>query len=138
VVLNPAIVRGKGRPKGSKGKKTQGHNITAPRRNPSIFEYIPSSSAPAVLSYPRLATAQSIAVSNLLATQLDHNKDEEEEEEEEEKKKIINTIIPARQLSTTKLGLQRLSKTTDIYLPGTLPPRLYQTNPFARQTDDEI
>jgi hypothetical protein len=39
-------------------------------------------------------------------------------------------------LSTTALGLQRLEGTSDSYCPGTLPPRLYQTNPFSRQIDD--
>jgi hypothetical protein len=42
-------------------------------------------------------------------------------------------------LSTTQLGLQRLEEALDTYQPGTLPLRLYQTNPFARQlNDDEI
>ena len=38
-------------------------------------------------------------------------------------------------LSTTQLGLRRLNGLSNIYLPGTLPPRLYQTNSFAQQTD---
>jgi hypothetical protein len=38
-------------------------------------------------------------------------------------------------LSTTALGLQRLEDTSDSYCPGTLPPRLYQTNPFSKGTD---
>jgi hypothetical protein len=42
-----------------------------------------------------------------------------------------------RALSTTQLGLQRLEEAPDTYQPGTLPPRLYQTNPFARQQNDE-
>jgi hypothetical protein len=37
-------------------------------------------------------------------------------------------------LSSTQLGLQRLKGKSDSYQPGTLPPRLYQSNPFAQQT----
>lgn len=40
-----------------------------------------------------------------------------------------------RALSITQLGLRRLNRATDTYLLGTLSPRLYQTNPSARQTD---
>jgi hypothetical protein len=38
-------------------------------------------------------------------------------------------------LSTTQLGLRRLNGLSNTYFPGTLPPRLYQTNSFAQQTD---
>jgi hypothetical protein len=42
-------------------------------------------------------------------------------------------------LSTTQLRIQRLNGLSDTYLPGTLPPQLYQTNPFAQQkAADEI
>ena len=42
-------------------------------------------------------------------------------------------------MSTTQLGLQRLEEALNTYQPSTLPPRLYQTNPFTRQlNDDEI
>ena len=35
--------------------------------------------------------------------------------------------------------MRRLEETPDTYQPRTLPPRLYQTNPFAwQQSDDEI
>jgi hypothetical protein len=33
--------------------------------------------------------------------------------------------------STMQLGLRRLNDIPDAYQPGTLPPRLYQSNPFA-------
>jgi hypothetical protein len=39
------------------------------------------------------------------------------------------------QLTTTQLGIERLEDASDTYLPGTLPPRLYQSNPFAQQTE---
>jgi hypothetical protein len=74
-ILNPAVVRGKGRPQGSKNK-AKGHGITATHCDPSQFEYaVLSSSAPAVLSCPH---TESAAVISLLA------EEEEEEEEEEE------------------------------------------------------
>jgi hypothetical protein len=38
-------------------------------------------------------------------------------------------------LSTTQLGLRRLNRAPNTYLLNTLSPRLYQTNPSARQTD---
>jgi hypothetical protein len=52
----------------------------------------------------------------------------------------IDDLIDSRlKLSTTQLGLQRLEEASNTYQPGTLPPRLYQTNPFAMQrSDDEI
>jgi hypothetical protein len=40
-----------------------------------------------------------------------------------------------RQLTTTQLEIERLEEASDTYLPGTLPPRLYQSNPFAQQTE---
>lgn len=36
-----------------------------------------------------------------------------------------------------QLGMQRVEGALDTHLPRTLPPCLYQTNPFARQQDDE-
>jgi hypothetical protein len=50
----------------------------------------------------------------------------------------INTLLePEAQLSTTRLGMQRLEETLDLYQPGTLPLRLYQTNPFSTQRNEE-
>jgi uncharacterized protein YkwD len=83
-------------------------------------------------------------VSNLIASQAvneDNNDDNDDDEfldidasDDEE-----FTDPKPKALSTTQLGLRRLNGLSDAYLPGTLPPRLYQTNPFARQTDaDEI
>jgi hypothetical protein len=37
---------------------------------------------------------------------------------------------------TTQIGLRRLEGTVDTYQPGTLPPRLYQRNPFLMQRKD--
>lgn len=44
-------------------------------------------------------------------------------------------IDTTAQPSTTQLGLQRLKKVPDGYQPGTLPPRLFMSNPFAQQTE---
>jgi hypothetical protein len=52
MLLNPRIVKGKGRPKGSKAKK-KGNTESSTRREPSLFEYttieLPPSTAPAQL-----------------------------------------------------------------------------------------
>lgn len=49
---------------------------------------------------------------------------------------IDNFIDPQPQaLTTTQLGVQRLQSIPDTYQPRTLPPRLYQSNPFAVQTE---
>ncbi len=40
-------------------------------------------------------------------------------------------------MNSTQLGLIRLEGRTDTYQPGTLPPPLYQTNPFLLQPEDE-
>jgi hypothetical protein len=49
----------------------------------------------------------------------------------------INDLIDPklRALSTILLAMQRLECVADAYVPGTLLPRLYQTNPFAQQTE---
>ena len=62
LILNPAVVQGKGRPRGSKNKE-KGYSVTTTRQDPSQFEYAPSSSAPAVLGRPQ---AESAAVQDLL------------------------------------------------------------------------
>jgi hypothetical protein len=47
----------------------------------------------------------------------------------------INKLIdPRLKLTSTQLGLQRLKGKSDLYPLSTLPPRLYQSNPFAQQT----
>jgi hypothetical protein len=51
---------------------------------------------------------------------------------------INNLIDPQlKEMSTTQLGIHRIEGAPDTHLPRTLPPRLYQTNPFARLQDDE-
>jgi hypothetical protein len=49
-VLNPLIVKGKGRLRGALGTRSQ-VTLTSTRRDPSSFE-LPSSSAPPVLNRP--------------------------------------------------------------------------------------
>jgi hypothetical protein len=65
--------------------------------------------------------------------------DSEGDSDDNEYPDIDDLIDPRLKLSTTQLGLQRLEEAPDTYQPRTLPPQLYQTNPFAMQrSDDEI
>ena len=80
------------------------------------------------------------------------NNDDNDDEASDEQEEFIdigtldfNTLIDPQlkklstvpSLSTTQLGLQRMEGTTDTYCPRSLLPRLYQSNPFARQQNDE-
>jgi hypothetical protein len=75
----------------------------------------------------------------------EHEEDREDEEDEEDKEdEFISIDImdldefidpQLRALSTTQIGMQRLQGCSDTYKPSTLPPQLYQTNPFAKQTE---
>jgi hypothetical protein len=113
------------------------------------FEYAPSSSALAVLGRARNQPPQSAALSTLIAQAsqaVNQDKDEEHEEDEFidiDTMDLDEFIDPQlRALSTTQIGIQRLQGRSNTYKPSTLPPRLYQTNPFAQQTEptnsDEI
>lgn len=130
------MVRGKGRPRGSKNKE-KGHGVTATRRDPSQFEYAPSSSAPAVLGRPQ---AESAAVQDLLA----HHEQEEQDnggfiDIDEFDEAMIDPQLRSPQLrSTTQIGIARIESSTDTYCPGTLPPRLHQTNPFSLPAEEVI
>jgi hypothetical protein len=63
--------------------------------------------------------------------QADQSMDQNENEDDDEYIDIDTIAQP----STTQLGLQRLEKVPDAYQPGTLPPRLFMSNPFAQQTE---
>jgi hypothetical protein len=136
VVLNPVVVRGKGRPRGARGRNAKNNGITTTRRDPSQFEYIPSLSAPARLNDPEGQPARlSTTISTLILSSqtIDLLEDVEDEDEFLD---INNFIDPQLQaLTTTQLCVQRLQGISDTYRPGTLPPRLYQSNPFAVQTE---
>jgi hypothetical protein len=123
------VVCRKGRLRGSKNK-AKGHRITATRRDPSQFEYAPSSSAPAVLRSANHQPIESVAVLRLM--------DANDEEESNEFVDIDNLIDPQLKImSTTQLGLSRIEESSDTYYPSTLPPRLYQGNPFSRGLEDD-
>ena len=132
IVLNPAVVRGKGRPRGSKNKK--GYQLTNTRRDPSQFEYALSSSALAVLS--RQPT-ESAVVRGLLAH------DEQDEQDDQDDNGFIDieafdeALIDPQLRSTTQIGIARIKDSSDTYCPGTLLPRLHQTNPFSRGLEDQ-
>jgi hypothetical protein len=136
IVLAPAVVRSKGRPRGSKNK-AKDHGITATRRNLSQFEQL-SSSAPAILGRSTIIQ-QSTAVSNLMAQTsiVQDNTSEDSNDEDNEFIDIDEFIDPQLQQwnTTTQLGHQRMKTVSDTMLPGTLLPRLYQTNPFAVQLE---
>jgi hypothetical protein len=57
--------------------------------------------------------------------------------EDEDEFVDIDSLVEPRPpaLTTTQLGVQRLQGVPDTYQPGTLPPRLYQNNPFAVQAE---
>jgi hypothetical protein len=118
IVLDPKVVKGKGRPKGSKGNHQKGDgvagmriafktsNITVlilyflihlgTRRDPSQFEF--TSTAPAVLTTAQPAQpTRPAAVASCM-----------------------------KSLSTTQLGFQRTISAEDTYVPGTVPERLYK------------
>jgi hypothetical protein len=70
----------------------------------------------------------------------DHDKDDNDNDDDNDNNNsefidIDDLIDPRLKLSTTQLGLQRLEGVSDSYQPGTLPPRLYQSNPFVQQTE---
>jgi hypothetical protein len=108
------------------------------RRDPSAFEYLPSSSAPAVLSHRRSKKTQS-AASILVAEQLIQISNDKDGQDDNDSDEFFNSnefdTPKLRQLTTTQLRLQRLKGLLDTYLPSTLPPRLHQTNPFLHQTE---
>jgi hypothetical protein len=131
IVLNPAIVRGKGRPKGAKNKaKEKGHGVTGTRRDLSQFEH-PSSSAPPILS--RQPTESALVMSLLAVGNNTNDGEDEDEDEDGSNDALIDPIL--RAMSTTQLGQMRMETVFDTLLPGTLPPRLYQTNPFAHPAE---
>jgi hypothetical protein len=106
VVLEPAIVKGKGRPRGSKGLQKKGAGPDGTRRDPSLFEF--TSTAPAVLTgAPPVGLAERPAVTGFLAS-----------------------------TSTTQLGLQRTTGQEDNYIPGTVPERLYKRVQKAHEAED--
>lgn len=80
---------------------------------------------------------------HLLALHEEQEHEQEQEQEQEDNEFIdIDTlddaVIDTELRSTTQLGISRIEASSDTYCPGTLPPRLYQTNPFSRgQEDDE-
>jgi hypothetical protein len=107
------------------------------RRDPSAFEYVPTSSAPAVLSCSR-QQYQSTSVSALIEQGTYRNSEDDNSNDNSKYIGIDDLIDPQlKALSTMQLGIQRLRESPDIYLPGTLPPRLYQTNPFSMQRNDK-
>jgi hypothetical protein len=114
-----------------------------------VFEYVtPLSSTPVVLSRPH-QRPQSSGVAALMAQQTqdedqDNHLDTNDNDNDDNDEFLdINTldldefVEPQPRVSTTQMGIRRLEADSDTYLPGTLLPHLYQTNPFSRQHSDE-
>jgi len=122
-------------------KDAKNHRITATQRDPSQFEYVLSSSAPAILSRGRSKKEplESAAVSNLIAMShanaIDLDREEVVKANNDRDNEFIDINDPIdlelRALSTILLAMQRPECVADAYVPGTLLLRLYQTNPFA-------
>ena len=102
-------------------------------RDPLAFEYVPTNSALAVLGRSRNQPPRSSAVSTLME-QAQAREAEDQDEVDDKFVDIDELIDPRLKLTSTQLGLQRLKGKSDSYRPSTLPPRLYQSNPFAQQT----
>ena len=104
--------------------------VAATQRDPLAFEYVPSSSALAVLSRSYTQPPLSMAVSSLIAQA---SQTAVVEDNSNNGFVDINDLIDLelRQLTTTQLGIERLEDAFDTYLLSTLPLWLYQSNLFA-------
>jgi hypothetical protein len=130
VVLDPVVVKGKGRPKGSKGNRKgagstgmiylvkttaitvlilQFSTTVGTGRELSLFEF--SSTAPAVLASAQPISAPTPAVQT-----------------------AVDNFMAS--LSTTQIGLQRTIGTEDTYIPGTVPERLYKRAAKAHELNE--
>jgi hypothetical protein len=135
ILLDPLVVKGKGRPKGSKGKgKNMGESST--RRDPSLFEHeaieLPSSTAPAALETrkPMPPTSSSeepttIQIRREIGPKWDT---------------VENSFMA--NLTTTALGILRgAGSDEDPYEAGTLRERAYlrslHPNKLAEQIDED-
>jgi hypothetical protein len=84
-------------------------DFLATRRDPSAFEYIPSSSAPTVLGRGRRQPPQSTAVLNLMAqanqaVDQDDNQDQDDDQNDQDDSEYVDIddlIDPRLKLSTT-------------------------------------
>jgi hypothetical protein len=102
------------------------------------FEYALSSTMLAALGSAQ--PTESTAVISLLALQ-DQEQDQEEDQDGGDEHIDIdtfdNSVIDPELRSTTQIGIARIGQSSDTYLPGTLPLRLYQTNPFSMGKGDD-
>ena len=106
------MVKGKGRPRGSKGKKGAGPKGT--RRDPSLFEF--ASTAPAVFTALTAVQLPSRPVAQLA-----------------ERPAAFGFLAS---LSTTQLGFERTTGQKDTYIPGAVPERLYKQVQVAHEAGD--
>ncbi|RKF65015.1 hypothetical protein GcM3_127012 [Golovinomyces cichoracearum] len=119
ILLNPAVVKGKGRPKGALGKKGANQGETGTRRDPSLFEHVADFELPPSTAPPRIEGDGPVAV----AAKRGRGRPP--------KAKITaqasrDSCYHLRGVSTTVLGFQRGAGTIlDPYDAGTLRERAY-------------
>ena len=131
ILLNPAKVKGKGRPKGAKGKQ-KGDGESSTRRDPSLFEReaveLPSSTAPARLESAKKGKKtikKEILTTTALKTELTVHATIIQPPEPLPKSDI-SMGSGLEEMSTTVIGLQRGGGTErDQYEPGTTRERAY-------------
>lgn len=136
ILLDPLVVKGKGRPKGSKGKgKNMGESST--RRDPSLFEHeaieLPSSTAPATLETVRQPMLSTSPIRE--ATTMQIQREVRPKWDTGENSFMAN-------LTTTALGILRgAGSDEDPYEAGTLRERAYlrslHPNKLAEQIDED-
>jgi hypothetical protein len=152
ILLDPLVVKGKGRPKGSKGKsKEKGNGESSTRSDPSLFEHaaieLPSSTAPTAMQ--TVQPAPSVPISPL---------DNESVEQIAEAHPELSTTAIAvlrgarskwdtghdeglADLSTTALAIMRgAGQDDDPYEAGTLHERAYlrSLNPIKLASQAEV
>ena len=150
IPLNPLAVKGKGRPFRAIATK-KGEGIKSTKRLPSAFEHelkdelataIPSSTAPPVLQKASKSKARG------------RPRKQQQQQETQEADCIVvagasgeRTSTPTEEVTTTSLGLQRLSQAgEDTFEPGTIRPRAHQriidgleiVNPDAEDMHDAL
>ncbi|KAI0999278.1 hypothetical protein K3495_g8914 [Podosphaera aphanis] len=120
ILLKPSIVKGKGRPKGSKNKvhqKAKGYGVSSTRRDPSLYEfemtklYLNPAISCVIIEDEELSQACQVPAT----AQTDASK--------------RDTTESYSKLSTTALGITRgVGGVRDLYEAGTVRERAYMRN----------
>ena len=161
IPLNPLAVKGKGRPFGAIATK-KGEGIKSTKRLHSAFEHelkdelataIPSSTAPPVLQKASKSKARGRPRKQQQQPQQPQQPQPQQQETHEADCIVVagasgeRTSTPTEQVTTTSLGLQRLSQAgEDTFQPGTICPPAHQciidgleiVNPDAEDMHDAL